>query len=407
MTMRSVIVDKEHVGMRLDLFLTRQLLDPSGVGELSRSVIQKMIAGGQVILNGRGTKPATRLKSGDLLDIQWLPPQDTDLDPEPLPLDILYEDGDCIVVNKAPGMLVHPVPGRLRGTLVNALLHHCPNLQGIGGERRPGIVHRLDKDTSGVMVVAKHDRAFHQLAQQFKERRVRKEYLAFVWGLVDRQKGRIDRPIGRHRSDRKRMSSLRSRPRLREALTEWQVENAFRVEHAGERSFWVTLLRLKPHSGRTHQIRVHLADQGYPVVGDRIYGRKRHGLDGNREPLPGVTDFPRQALHAERLGFSHPCTGAPVTFYAPLPLDMQRLLDSLREWHSISERRKVGKGGLTKGLFFFNIRQFRFPGSAILFEISPTLRLSFTVSRPELLIWISNKRIISVLNPCCLEMSRR
>jgi len=331
--------------MRLDLFLSRPFPGPLERAGLSRSGIQRVIAEGQITLNGRKTKASARLKPNDAVEIRLLPPRETALVPESVPLDILFEDEDCLVVNKPAGMVVHPAAGRQSGTLVNALLHYCPNLQGIGGERRPGIVHRLDKDTSGVMVVAKHDRAFHQLAQQFKERRVRKEYLAFVWGLVDQQKGSIDRPIGRHRSDRKRMSSLRSRPRLREALTEWQVENAFRVEPAGERSFLVTLLRLKPHSGRTHQIRVHLADQGYPVVGDRIYGRKRYGPGGNREPLPGVTDFPRQALHAERLGFSHPRTGAPVAFYAPLPLDMQRLLDSLREWHSISERRKMGKGG--------------------------------------------------------------
>lgn len=330
--------------MRLDLFLTRQLLDPSGVGELSRSVIQKMIAGGQVILNGRGTKPATRLKSGDLLDIQWLPPQDTDLDPEPLPLDILYEDGDCIVVNKAPGMLVHPVPGRLRGTLVNALLHHCPNLQGIGGERRPGIVHRLDKDTSGVMVIAKHGQAFHQIALQFKERRVCKEYLALVWGKIDRERGRIDRPIGRHWRDRKRMSSIHRRARLREAITEWQVEDSFRVGAPGNHLSWVTLLRLRPRTGRTHQIRVHLSDQGYPVVGDRVYGPKRRSLAKNPMEVPGLTDFPRQALHAEKIAFSHPRTGMTLEFHAPLSPDMKRLLDFLRELQVRGESREKDKG---------------------------------------------------------------
>lgn len=328
--------------MRLDLFLTRHFLGPSEMEGLSRSGIQKMIAGGQVTLNGRRTKPGTRLKSSDLIDIQWIPPRDTSLVPEPLSLDILYEDEDCIVVNKAPGMVVHPAAGKRSGTLVNALLHHCPNLQGIGGERRPGIVHRLDKDTSGVMVIAKHGQAFHPIALQFKERRICKEYLALVWGKIEKEKGIIDRPIGRHRRDRKKMSSIHSLSRLREAVTEWQVEDSFRVGPPGSRFSWVTLLRLKPRTGRTHQIRVHLADQGYPVVGDRVYGWKRPGLIKDRVEMPGLIDFPRQALHAERLGFSHPRTGVTLEFRAPLFQDMQRLLDCLRKRRSGSEARKLG-----------------------------------------------------------------
>ncbi|MEK7342045.1 MAG: RluA family pseudouridine synthase [Candidatus Binatota bacterium] len=345
MSMRFSIVDRKYVGMRLDLFLTRNF---PGVGQVegwSRSGIQRMIAEGQITLNGRKAKPNTRLKPKDFVEIQRVPPRETALAPEPLPLDILYEDEDCIVVNKAAGMLVHPAAGRRSGTLVNALLHHCPNLKGIGGERRPGIVHRLDKDTSGVMVVAKHEQAFHHIALQFKERRIHKEYLAFVWGLVDSEKGVIKRPIGRHRSDRKRMSSLYSLPRFREALTEWQVEDSFRLWAGGDRYSCVTLLRLKPHSGRTHQIRVHLADQGYPVVGDRLYGRKRGDLSRDFAALPTLTDLPRQALHAARLGFIHPRTGVTLDFYAPLPLDMQRLLDILRERQSYSKWKKVGKGG--------------------------------------------------------------
>lgn len=330
MTMRLAIVDREYVGMRLDLFLAHHFPGPSEMGGWSRSGIQKMIAGGQITLNGQRTKPSTRLKASDWIEIQWLPPQETALVPEQLPLDILYEDEDCIVVNKAPGMVVHPAAGRRSGTLVNALLHHCPNLQGIGGERRPGIVHRLDKDTSGVMVVAKHGQAFHHIALQFKERRVRKEYLALVWGLVEREKGVIDRPIGRHRRDRKRMSSIHSPSRLREAVTEWQVEDRFRIGPSGNRFSWVTLLRLRPQSGRTHQIRVHLVDQGYPVVGDRLYGQRRQGLTKIHLEVPALADFPRQALHAERLGFSHPRSGTSLEFCAPLAPDMQRLLDCLK-----------------------------------------------------------------------------
>ncbi|MCH8055769.1 MAG: RluA family pseudouridine synthase [Deltaproteobacteria bacterium] len=341
---KVTLIDKEHIGARLDLFLTHQFLGLSEIKGLSRSGIQKMIAAGQVTVNGRRTRPSARLKSSDLIEIQWLPPQDTALVPEPLPLDILYEDEDCLVVNKAPGMVVHPAAGNRRGTLVNALLYHCPNLQGIGGERRPGIVHRLDKDTSGVMVIAKHGQAFHQIARQFKERRVCKEYLALVWGKIDRKRGIIDRPIGRHRSDRKRMSSIHSHARLREAITEWQVENLFRVGLEGNRFYWVTLLRLKLRTGRTHQIRVHLADQGYPVVGDRIYGRKWRGLSKNHVETPGLTDFPRQALPAERLGFCHPRSGVALDFHAPLFQDMKGLLDSLTERGSRSEVRKDEKG---------------------------------------------------------------
>src|SRR5712692_10090879 len=208
MTMQLPVVDREHAGMRLDLFLARQRLGPPGAGEWSRSGIQRMIQGGQIVLNGRRTKPSTRLRASDLIEIRELPLKDTELVPEPIPLDVLYEDGDCIVINKPPGLVVHPAAGWKNGTLVNALLYHCPDLPGIGGERRPGIVHRLDKDTSGVMVVAKNGGAFQDLAAQFKDRRVAKEYLAVVWGRMARQKGAIDRSIGRHRSDRKRMSSV-------------------------------------------------------------------------------------------------------------------------------------------------------------------------------------------------------
>lgn len=344
MSMRLAILNRAHVGMRLDLFLTRELLGPSGMGGLSRSVIQKMIEGGQVTLNGRRTKPGIHLKSGDLIEIQWIPPRETALEPEALPLEILYEDEDCIVLNKAPGMVVHPAAGKVRGTLVNALLHHCPDLQGIGGERRPGIVHRLDKDTSGVMIIAKHGQAFHQIALQFKERRVFKEYLALVWGKVDREKGIIDRPIGRHRRDRKKMSSIHFLSGMREAITEWQVEDSFRVGSPGHHFSWVTLLRLRPRTGRTHQIRVHLADQGYPVVGDRVYGRKKQSLARNQVEVLALIDFPRQALHAERIAFSHPRTGVTLEFRAPLSADMKELLDSLREWPVRGELRKKEKG---------------------------------------------------------------
>ena len=341
--MHQAIVNALHGGARLDLFLAHHFPAPPTTEGRTRSAIQKMIADGQITLNGRKTKASARVKPGDRVEIHSLPPKETSLEPEPIPLEILYEDEDCIVLNKAAGMVVHPAAGRRGGTLVNALLHHCPNLPGIGGERRPGIVHRLDKDTSGVMVVAKHGQAFHHLSSQFKERRVRKEYLALVWGRLEREKGIIDRPIGRHRSDRKRMSSIRALSRSRAAVTEWQVEESFPAGAFGDRFSWLTLLRLKPRSGRTHQIRVHLADEGFPIVGDRIYGPKRLRFAESSAADSSVCNFPRQALHAERLEFVHPRTRAVLEFCAPLAPDMRRLLQELRKRRPTDSRR-IGRG---------------------------------------------------------------
>ena len=338
---RLAPTDSEQVGKRLDIFLSRELPSVWLHGELSRSGIQRMIMEGHITLNGQKAKPGARIKLGDLIEVRWQPPKETALEPEPLPLEILYEDEDCIVLNKTPGMVVHPAAGRWSGTLVNALLHHCPDLRGIGGERRPGIVHRLDKDTSGVMVVAKHEEAFHRIAHQFKERGVSKEYLALVWGRVEPRQGVIDRPVGRHRADRKRMSSLYPLAPKREAATQWQVQDYFRVGLLQNRYGWVSFLRLKPQTGRTHQIRVHLADQGYPVVGDRMYGPKRTELLRSDIGVSALVEFPRQALHAERLGFVHPRTGTRVEFRASLPEDMQRMVDLLRKESSAFEGKKL------------------------------------------------------------------
>lgn len=320
---REARVDAARAGTRLDIYLARDAAPPEG---WTRSAIQKMIAGGAITLNGKPAKPGARLKSGDRIEIATLPPVETALRPQPLPLDILYEDADLIVLNKAPGMVVHPAAGWKEGTLVNALLHHCPDLPGIGGERRPGIVHRLDKDTSGVMVVAKHGQAFQHLAAQFKERRVAKEYVALVWGRMAREQGTIDRPIGRHRSERKKMSSVSAGSRVRAAETEWRVEEFFPFGRAGGRFAGLSLLRLRPRSGRTHQLRVHLADEGHPVVGDPVYGPRRRPPD----PADSAGRFSRQALHAARLGFAHPRTGAAMEFQAPPAPDMERLLRELR-----------------------------------------------------------------------------
>lgn len=330
MSLQQTIVEPGFAGVRLDLFLTRCLSDAMDGEGLSRSGIQKLIAEGQITLNGKPTKASARLKTNDLVAIKTLPPKKSTLVAEPIALKVIYEDDECIVINKAPGIVVHPAAGRTTGTLVNAILHHCPNLQGIGGESRPGIVHRLDKDTSGVMIIAKRMPAFQQLARQFKERRVKKEYLALVMGKPKADHGIINRPIGRHRSDRKRMSSMHALAKKREAVTEWQVEKSFSPSDDAEESCWFSLLRLKPLTGRTHQIRVHLADLGYPLVGDRLYGRRRPRVAVKNAKLCAVDLFPRQALHAERLGLFHPRTRAPMEFYAPLAEDIASLLRTLK-----------------------------------------------------------------------------
>jgi 23S rRNA pseudouridine1911/1915/1917 synthase len=331
MSLYQLVIDSGAQGMRLDLFLARHFgagLNPSG---LSRSGIQRLIVEGQVTLNGRRAKSSARLRIADLVRIQNLPPRDSLLRAEALPLKILFEDRDCLVIDKAPGIIVHPAAGKTGGTVVNALLHHCPDLEGIGGERRPGIVHRLDKDTSGVMIVAKNSSAFQRLASQFRDRSVRKEYLALVWGKVKPEKGVIDRPIGRHRSDRKRMSSLHHLAMARDSVTEWRVEKYLPLPDGGREARWTTWLRLNPRTGRTHQIRVHLADLGYPLVGDKVYGRKSKSRSEKDATKTCVDIFPRQALHAEKLEIAHPRTGERMEFHAPLADDIRELLKNLGE----------------------------------------------------------------------------
>lgn len=326
--LQRLLIDVGSAGTRLDLFLADHFKRAKGSERgLSRSEIQRLIGEGQITLNGAKTKSSTRIRSNDQIDIRLLPPCDATLSSEALPLEILYEDADCIVINKAPGVTVHPAAGHWSGTLVNALLHHCPDLEGIGGVRRPGIVHRLDKDTSGVMIVAKNMLAYQGLVLQFKNRTVEKEYVALAWGKVMPDKGVIDRPIGRHRSDRKKMSSIHFSQRSRKALTEWTVEQRFALAGATSRPA-LSLLRLRPHTGRTHQLRVHLADSGYPLVGDRVYGKQRKSAAQTDDPV--LESFPRQALHAETLVVSHVRTGERTKFIAPLPDDFDQLLRHLR-----------------------------------------------------------------------------
>ena len=311
---KQFTVDRSQSGRRLDVFLTQT--DPS----LSRSRIKRAIEEGEVLVNDLAPKPSQRLKEGDLIRLNLQTAKEALALPQEIPLNIIYEDAAIIVVNKEAGMVVHPAPGNYDHTLVNALLFHCRDLSGIGGVLRPGIVHRLDKGTSGLIVAAKSDAAHHSLAAQFKNHEVEKTYLALVWGDIKGDRGEIILPVGRHPGDRKKMSTKSKRGR--EAITYWKVR---------ERYGLATMLEVKIKTGRTHQIRVHLSDRGYPVVGDAVYG--------NASKIRSIADavlkaqfkaLNRQALHAARLSFTHPESGEKVVFEAAMPEDMAGLCAQLR-----------------------------------------------------------------------------
>ncbi|WP_018084875.1 RluA family pseudouridine synthase [Desulfurispora thermophila] len=294
-------VGEEQAGQRLDQFLARQNQD------LSRTYIQELIGQQRVQVDGQHCKAGQRVKQGQLVTVVLPPPCDLEVKPEKIALDIYYEDSHVIVVNKPRGMVVHPAEGNFSGTLVNALLYHCRDLSGINGVLRPGIVHRLDKDTSGLLVVAKHDQAHVHLAEQLKERRVNRRYLALVHGVLRHRRGSIEAPIGRDPRDRQKMAVVfkNSKP----ALTHYLVR-----QFCGQYSY----LELRLATGRTHQIRVHMAHIGHPVVGDPKYGpaRPHLGLDG-------------QFLHAALLGFVHPATGEYLEFKAPLPEELRAVLQQI------------------------------------------------------------------------------
>ena len=306
-------VRTEEDGWRLDVFVAARIPD------MSRSHAGVLVQKGRVRVNGVVKRPSHRLRAEDSVVVEDMPPEPIDLRPEPIPLDILYQDIDLVVVNKPPGLVVHPAPGHSHGTLVNALLHHCPDMDGIGGELRPGIVHRLDRDTSGVLVAAKNDRSHAALVRQFEHRTVRKTYLALVFGEFPKDSGSISLPIGRHPKDRKKMSIASRHPR--EAHTDWQV---------GERFAGVTLLEIDLRTGRTHQIRVHCAAVHHPVVGDPVYsGKQARNLNPATRRL--VAPIRRQMLHARRLEFQHPGTGKKMRIEADMPDDMAELLEGLRD----------------------------------------------------------------------------
>lgn len=287
----------------------------------SRAQAQALLRAGRVRVGGVARKASYLVRAGDVIEAL----RDVEASagggsagpaPEALPLAVLYEDCDVLVVNKAPGMVVHPAPGHARGTLVNALVHYLGGSPPGGPSARPGIVHRLDRDTSGVLLVAKTLAAHERIALQFRQRSVRKEYVAVVHGRMPAREGAIDRPVGRHPRERKRMSVRTHRGRT--ALTRYAVRRDYGV---------ASLLRLEPHTGRTHQLRVHLAAVGHPVVGDRVYGGSRARPRGARVAvLDALARFPRQALHAARLEIVHPSTGATLRVEAPLPPDMRELI---------------------------------------------------------------------------------
>lgn len=300
------MVGEAEAGLRADMAL-------SSLAGISRSQARRWIDAERVRINQRPCRASQGVELGDALDAEPPEPLPSPLDPEPIPLRILHEDADLVVLDKPAGLVVHPAPGHPGGTLVNALLHHCGELAGVGGVLRPGIVHRLDRGTSGVMVVAKHDEAHRALARQFHDHTIERLYRALVRGLPRAAAGRVERPIGRHPRDRKRMSVATAAGRS--AVTGWRVARRFERSQRA----W---LEVRPETGRTHQIRVHLASAGLPIEGDPVYGRARHG------PEPGL-GLERPALHAAVLGFEHPGSGARLRFEAELPPDLSRALDRL------------------------------------------------------------------------------
>ena len=294
--MQQFLVEPSHHGTRLDHFLASILT------EHSRSRLQDLIKSGAVLVNDKQTKPGAKLRTGETISFEEPPAEKSELLAEEIPFEVLYEDDELIVLNKPAGLVVHPAAGNPSHTLVNALLHHCPNLSGIGGEQRPGIVHRLDKETSGCMVVAKNDFSHNSLSQQFAGRTIQKIYLALASGRFKNATGSITAPLGRHPVDRKKMAVVEN-ARGREASTDYRV---IEERHSPPAPLF-TLVECTLHTGRTHQIRVHMKFLGHPLLGDKVYGKR----DG----------FERQMLHAWKLGFAHPGSGKEMRFQSSIPED--------------------------------------------------------------------------------------
>ncbi|MBZ9635937.1 RluA family pseudouridine synthase [Clostridium sp. FP1] len=294
-------VNEDSVGTRLDVFISNELENKS------RSYVQGIIEGGAVFVNGKMRKSNYKLKVDEIITLSIPEATELDVQAEDIPLDIIYEDSDVVVINKPQDMVVHPAPGNYSGTLVNALLYHCKDLSGINGVLRPGIVHRIDKDTSGALVVAKNDNAHNSLAEQLKDHSMTRSYVALVEGIIKQDEGSVDEPIGRHPKDRIKMAVVESG---KKAITHYKVIERFESH---------TLLECNLETGRTHQIRVHMAKIGHPLVGDLIYGFKKQHFN-----LKG------QVLHAKMLGFIHPSTNEYMEFVSPLPNYFEKIIIKLR-----------------------------------------------------------------------------
>ncbi len=308
------IVPPAQAGARLDQFLAQAL-------GWSRARLQKLLKAGLVTVNGAPQAASHKMRAGEAVTVTVPPPEPSHLTPEPLALEIIFEDRDLLVLNKPPGLVVHPGAGHRQGTLLNALLHHCPELKEIGEVSRPGLVHRLDKDTSGLLVVAKTSLAHQALVSQFAAREIKKIYLALVWGHLPEPEGRIDKDIGRHPTQRHKMTAHPRRGKA--AATRWRVAQEFPGP--------LTLVELSPETGRTHQLRVHLASEGHPVLGDATYGGGVSRLTGHPKLQDLKPLVQRQLLHAWRLEVTHPRTGERIRWEAPLPEDFQAVVDKLEK----------------------------------------------------------------------------
>ncbi len=311
MPIKTHTVTVSHAGKRLDMFIQHH------EAYSSRNRIQTLIKEGRALVNGKSEKPGYKVKAGDRIALDLPERPVREVLPEPIPLTVVYEDSHIIALNKQPGLVVHPAPGNYTGTLVNALLYHYGSLPSLGGRTGPGseragIVHRLDKDTSGVMVVARTQEALRSLSMQFKNRIVQKKYIALVSGIIKKGSGTIEAGLGRHVKERKKISTHTHK--AREAVTLYKVKERFKN---------VTLVEVEIKTGRTHQIRVHMAYIGHPVLGDRVYG-------GSKATKIDDSIIPRQMLHAESLSLQHPDTGHPMTFTAPPPQDMAEIIERLR-----------------------------------------------------------------------------
>jgi len=320
--LRTLVFDAELSAQRLDIFLGAELLG------VSRAQIKRLIDGGQIQVNGAPAKASTRLRGGEAVSIRWLPPQAPTAQSEAIPLRILYEDGDLIVIDKPAGMVVHPAAGHPGGTLVNALLYHCQDLSGIGGELRPGIVHRLDKDTSGVMVATKNDQTHVALAQQFKQHSINRRYLGLLHGLLTPMSGRIESAIGRHPNHRLKISS--SSRQTKEAITHWRVLELFEADR-------LSLVELRLETGRTHQIRVHFSERNLPLVHDPLYGGRARTAELTDTRLRKLAQqLPGQALHARLLGFIHPRQQRYLEFSSEPPAALAELLNYLHQKYAMA-----------------------------------------------------------------------